>query len=622
MISNYKKFKEDSILESINESIIYYSPPLRSALGMLKSNKIAIDLLSIETDDIKPDLTFIDMKEEGYFSFITMRNAKKLISEKFPNVSNELDTTKSRFKADMIHSMEGGSNSTNIYSKSRSDIRIGKIINKIFPGKYTSSEVEEFVNSFKAGEENLGEKWDMVSGSDIGKWYSCDNYKDMEGQLGSSCMARKRNIFSIYENNPDVCQMLILTENEKLIGRAIVWTVKSIEKDGSAIDCEYFMDRQYTSKDSDVIKFKNYAKSKGWAYKANNNHHSLESIIFKDDVFDAVIKVNVAKFKGTDFKYDKYPYMDTLRRYNTEDGTLDNSEDEDENTILLDGTSGEFSSNGGGVYSEYHDRYLDEDDAVHSEGLHDWLIADESVYVEYGSYSNRGWWPGDGEYVRYDEWSDFYIHVDDSVYSEEYDYYLYIDNAVSVISEIDEDGSPNEETYYMEVDDKNKINLSEVEDMLWYKKLSEISSNWTIEDPHNGIKKDLLVKDYEDEYIPQIFAIETYPIMKDSDKEELGVDYLKKVDAEVLNIELMYIDGVERTIDQWNYDNEIRDLKDRLIPMLEEELKKAIEKTNELEIIYNKSENVVESLKDFRKSNKRRIVIEERRDELVDEKYK
>jgi hypothetical protein len=70
----------------------------------------------------------------------------------------------------------------------------------------------------------------LVSGSDISKWYSCDNYKDMEGQLGSSCMARKRNIFSIYENNPDVCQMLILTEDDKLIGRAIVWKVKSIEK--------------------------------------------------------------------------------------------------------------------------------------------------------------------------------------------------------------------------------------------------------------------------------------------------------------------------------------------------------------------------------------------------------
>jgi hypothetical protein len=47
----------------------------------------------------------------------------------------------------------------------------------------------------------------------------------------------------------------------------------------------------------------------------------------------------------------------------------------------------------------------------------------------------------------------FYIHVD-PVYSEEYDYYLYDNNAVSVINEIDEDGSPNEDAYYMAVDDK------------------------------------------------------------------------------------------------------------------------------------------------------------------------
>jgi hypothetical protein len=61
----------------------------------------------------------------------------------------------------------------------------------------------------------------LVSGSDISKWYSCDNYKDMKDNL-VVLMAGKRNIFSIYENNPDVCQMLILTEDDKLIGRAIV----------------------------------------------------------------------------------------------------------------------------------------------------------------------------------------------------------------------------------------------------------------------------------------------------------------------------------------------------------------------------------------------------------------
>jgi hypothetical protein len=43
------------------------------------------------------------------------------------------------------------------------------------------------------------------------------------------------------------------------------------------------------------------------------------------------------------------------------------------------------------------------------------------------------------------------------------------------------------------------------------------------------LRKIFWKKDYEDEYIPEIFAIDTYPIKEDSDKEELGVDYLKKL---------------------------------------------------------------------------------------------
>jgi hypothetical protein len=67
-----------------------------------------------------------------------------------------------------------------------------------------------------------------------------------------------------------------------------------------------------------------------------------------------------------------------------------------------------------------------------------------------------------------------------------------------------------------------------------------------------------LKKRYEDEYIPEIFAIDTYPIKEDSDKERTWSRLFEKIDAEVLNIDLLYIDGVVRTIDQWSYDNEIR----------------------------------------------------------------
>jgi hypothetical protein len=67
---------------------------------------------------------------------------------------------KSRFKADSIHSMEGGSNSTNIYSKSRSDIKIGKLVNKLFPGKYSASELKSLLIHLKAGTENSAENWE------------------------------------------------------------------------------------------------------------------------------------------------------------------------------------------------------------------------------------------------------------------------------------------------------------------------------------------------------------------------------------------------------------------------------------------------------------------------------
>jgi hypothetical protein len=69
----------------------------------------------------------------------------------------------------------------------------------------------------------------MVSGSDIGNGILVIIIKIWKDNLVVLAWLG-RDIFSIYENNPDVCQMLILTEDDKLIGRAIVWKVKSIEK--------------------------------------------------------------------------------------------------------------------------------------------------------------------------------------------------------------------------------------------------------------------------------------------------------------------------------------------------------------------------------------------------------
>ena len=87
MISKYNSFIVDMLLEkAINESFLYYSPNVRKALSRIKGNDIATELLGSEGTDVKPDMTFIDLGKEGYFSFITMRNAKPLLLTSYPTM--------------------------------------------------------------------------------------------------------------------------------------------------------------------------------------------------------------------------------------------------------------------------------------------------------------------------------------------------------------------------------------------------------------------------------------------------------------------------------------------------------------------------------------------------------
>ena len=259
MISKYNSFSLDLLLEkAINESFLYYSPNVRKSLSRIKSNDIAADLLGSEGTDVKPDMTFIDLGKEGYFSFTTMRNAKPLILNKFPDDkwSTDIDITPLiNLDAKISNLYKDGEGE--VFTKSRNEVGLGRFVNKLFPGKYNSKEVEEFVNSFKASLEKAGEHFDLVEGEDIDFWYKSENYKENSGTLGSSCMAQKRNLFSIYTQNQDVCKMLILKEDDKIIGRALVWKLKSLNVSKDE-DPGFFMDRQYTIKESDVQKFRNY----------------------------------------------------------------------------------------------------------------------------------------------------------------------------------------------------------------------------------------------------------------------------------------------------------------------------------------------------------------------------
>jgi hypothetical protein len=220
----------DLILErALNESNIYYSPELKDLLGKMRSNDIARELLEIEGTNIKPDITYLDFGDEGFLTFTTMKNATKKLIDK--GISDDLIKNIEEIGGEIgmgyTDSIKIHDGVYGIFSKSRNPLRINKLINKIFPGKFTDAEKEDFVNKFKAKLTGSEQIMEIVQGDDIKKWYDKKNYAEEKGQLGNSCM-RSGNYyyFNIYSENPEVCRMVILKDDDKIIGRALLWKIK------------------------------------------------------------------------------------------------------------------------------------------------------------------------------------------------------------------------------------------------------------------------------------------------------------------------------------------------------------------------------------------------------------
>lgn len=192
-------------------------------------------------------------------------------------------------------------------------IKIGRYVNRLldleFKGderkEYTASDVEKFTNKFVSVVEYKLKALDhfrIISGGEIKHWYLHDNYSGKTGQLGQSCMRYDmcQEFFDIYSDNPQVCQLLIFTDlNNKLLGRALLWKLE----DGSK-----FMDRIYTTRDSNIDLFVKWGKENGYTkhYERGSNNNLSVKVEPKD--------------------YTRYPFMDTFKYYKPEDGILSNKE--------------------------------------------------------------------------------------------------------------------------------------------------------------------------------------------------------------------------------------------------------------------------------------------------------
>jgi hypothetical protein len=235
-----------------------------------------------------------------------------------------------------------------VWTTNRNKIKIGRVIRAIIrSGKIESNdaEIEKFVNNYKSTIDIINDsfnKFNVVKGDDILYWYSIKNYYDEDrGTLANSCMANvPDNYLYIYSANPDVCQLVILYSDNgeiingkyssnKIIGRALLWKTR---------EGYYFMDRIYTTKDSDIDLFKKFAEKNGWWYKKSQNSGSNFSVENGTESKSEKIIVDLQKWE------ENFPYLDSIMYFNSSTGELSNDEYKINADYVLQSTSGNYDT--------------------------------------------------------------------------------------------------------------------------------------------------------------------------------------------------------------------------------------------------------------------------------------
>lgn len=304
-----------------------------------------IDLLI--SDDLRNILTEIESESMVAKLLLKKRHTKEDLVDSpvnYISVSHDDKSKISYLTTDRINSLEPDNYWT---SNSRYKGKPGAFVGKLFKD-IPAREVEKFSSLFRTQSLMPVFTFKVVDADDIKKYYHHETYVTdadgyTRGSLGASCMKHDQcqKLFKLYTKNTDQVKMLVmLDENEKLIGRALLWNLESNK----------IMDRIYTKLDEDYsFHFKKWATKNGYLYKSEQNWFNtlfFENLNIKRK--ELYLEFNI----GINPK--KYPYMDTFKFVNLESGRLYNYIPENINVKTL------TSSDGG-----YHDG-----DHLRFDGIH------------------------------------------------------------------------------------------------------------------------------------------------------------------------------------------------------------------------------------------------------------
>jgi len=212
-------------------------------------------------------------------------------------------------------------------SKHRQKMKIGRFVKKMYddndiPITNSNLQIDDIVDTYKQYMESiiLPKKLEVVYGEKIRFWYLEDNYVYGNGTLNRSCMRQEKNQqrLDIYVDNPDRISMLILTDdNNKLLGRSLLWKLDS---------GEIYMDRVYVEHNYQRLIFAKYAE--------DNNIKITYNKILHNDIQELNMFVTLKNINYENSKY--YPYMDTFSYCYLDDYLLSNNYIRYKKVIVLD----------------------------------------------------------------------------------------------------------------------------------------------------------------------------------------------------------------------------------------------------------------------------------------------
>ena len=111
-----------------------------------------------------------------------------------------------------------------------------------------------------------------------------------------------QGFLDIYSKNPNKCKLAILKEDNKLIGRALIWTLDNGDT---------YMDRQYSNADNISEVFVTYAIKKNMSYFSGyvrGEYDREPSVFYNGSSVDNDISVTI-----DNSEFETYPYFDSLR---------------------------------------------------------------------------------------------------------------------------------------------------------------------------------------------------------------------------------------------------------------------------------------------------------------------